>query len=71
MYYQCKTIPMDRLIPGPKGYILPLCNKCQSRDCENPIEYQTVSLAGTNYTMRVLIKGSRVGMVVSCEGFLQ
>ena len=65
--YKCKVIPLVKIIPGFK----PLCDRCTCRDCDNPLEKKTVSILGVNKKMKVFAMGTSVGIVASCEGFIE
>lgn len=69
MQYNCKVLPLTKLIAGPKGFIKPLCNTCLSKDCENPIENKLVSVTGITENMRIWSSKSTTGIVVSCDGY--
>jgi hypothetical protein len=69
--YKCKSVPLMKLVPTAKGFLSPLCDKCKSRDCENPIEKMTVALPVVgNKVMKVLVQGRNVGLVYQCEGYI-
>ena len=69
MEYECKTCSVTQLLVTGIGAIEPLCNKCNTLDCTNPVEKREVSIMGVNRTWRMLNRGSEVYMVVECEGF--
>lgn len=66
----CKTIPLTKLIPTPKGFLAPLCNTCKSRDCEHPIEQKTISVLGVAKKMRVFVMPYSINLVVDCDGYV-
>lgn len=70
MEYKCKTIEMSRMIVTTKGFFSPLCERCQSQDCTNPIETTEVSILGVVKKIRVYNRGNSPRFVVQCEGFL-
>jgi len=50
----------------------PLCMKCKSRDCENPIELREVALPIVGIKkLKVLVQGRRVSVVRLCEGYIE
>jgi hypothetical protein len=69
MEYRCKTIPFTQLIAGPSGFIVPLCNRCATSDCTNPVENRKVSILGITKKARVYIRGVDAHIVVECQGF--
>lgn len=69
MEYKCKTVSLNKLIATPMGFGMPLCQKCKTRDCTNPIEWRSVSFVGINKKVRVFVKGSQISFVVSCNGY--
>lgn len=69
--YKCKLVPMERLLVGPLGTMQPLCNNCQTRDCDNPIKPMQVTVFGRNVQWKVHVKGSKASMVIQCEGYSQ
>lgn len=70
MHYECKTILVGKMQSGPKGPLEPLCNKCQCKDCSNPIEWRKISIIGVVYDFRVLIRGDEPSFVLECKGFI-
>ena len=68
--YNCKTIPLTKLVPTPKGFLNPLCNTCRCKDCENPIEEKMISVIGVAKKMRVYMMPYGVNLVVDCEGYV-
>jgi hypothetical protein len=69
MQYKCRVVPLTKLIIGSKNIIRPLCDTCTSKDCENPIEKQPVSIMGVNEDLRVWNSRNTMGIVVNCEGY--
>lgn len=69
--YKCKLVPLERLLVGPVGVMQPLCNNCETRDCENPIQPTQVTVFGKNVTWRIYKKASNASIVVHCEGYSQ
>jgi hypothetical protein len=50
----------------------PLCMKCKSRDCDNPIELREIALPVVGIKkLKVLVQGRRVSAVRSCEGYIE
>ena len=71
MQYKCRTIPLIQLQPTNKGYFKPLCITCQSKDCENPIQFQDVSICGVTEKQRCWVSWMDVSIVVQCEGYIE
>jgi|19_taG_2_1085344.scaffolds.fasta_scaffold03244_3 hypothetical protein len=68
--YQCKTIPLTKLIITEKGVHEPLCNSCTCVDCENPIEEKKISVFGVNKKAKVFMRRDTAHFVVEClEGY--
>lgn len=70
MKYRCRSLPLTKLIPTNKGFMKPLCNYCQTLDCENSIEIKKISLLGVNMEIKLLVKNDDAYMVIDCEGFM-
>lgn len=71
MEYEAQLAPVDKMIVTPHGVFEPLCNKCISPDCTNPIEERLVSLAGRLVKNRVWIEHSgSIRQVVECKGYV-
>ena len=70
MKYKCKTVSMTKMIATPKGFLSPLCNDCQTLDCENDVEIESVSILGIVTEMKLLVKRDEPHMVISCEGYI-
>ena len=68
-FYQYKTASLSRLIITAKGVLEPLCNNCKSRDCENPIEKQKVSIFGENKEMKIINNRGNISIVIQCDGY--
>ena len=60
---------MTQLIITREGPAEPLCNTCQTADCEHLIEKTDVSIIGVNKEWRMMARGSDMGAVVECEGY--
>ena len=71
MQYKCKTISIEKLPITPKGTVLPLCAKCKTSDCTNPIEKRKVNILGVTKELMVYVRGDNVKFVIECEGFLE
>lgn len=69
MQYKVKTIPLHKEIISYNKVVEPLCNKCKSRDCDNPIEPTVFSIRGVQSIWKVYVVGQRKSMVVDCTGF--
>ncbi len=70
MEYQCLTISVAELKVGPKGIVMPLCETCETVDCDNPIEKKQVSLMGVKRSVRMYSKGVESKFVVQCVGYI-
>ena len=70
MEYQCHLISISQLIATPAGFITPLCDKCEIKDCDNPIEKVKISILGVMKEMKVFNVGNEPKIVVQCEGYL-
>ena len=70
MKYKCKAIAMAKMIPTPKGFLQPLCNDCQTLDCENDIEVKKISVLGITTECKLLAKRDESHMVIACEGYI-
>jgi hypothetical protein len=71
MIYHCSVIPLATAPRGPKGFLHSLCDKCKTKDCENPIQYKYVSHIGITEKRRCYIGGLQEGIVVSCDGYME
>lgn len=69
MEYQCKTVPVDKLVLGPLGMQTPICDRCRTLDCSHNIEKKKISVMGITRTMRLLCRGDLSYMVVDCVGY--
>ena len=67
--YKCKLVPLDKLLVGPIGVMKPLCNNCETMDCENPIQPQIVTVLGKNTEWKIYKKHTAASAVVSCAGY--
>lgn len=70
MEYRCRTIPINTVPVGPTGIVCPLCDRCTSKDCSNPIHNVEVSLLGITAKHRAYIRGAEPYFVMVCEGFI-
>jgi hypothetical protein len=71
MRYRCKTAPVSSLIVTSSGFLTPLCEKCKSRDCSNPIEKKKMSILGITKNVRVYSKGDTSEFVINCQGYIE
>jgi len=69
MKYQCKTIPISHLLIGVSGPILPLCDRCKTKDCSNNIQFKAVSTLGITSEHRVIQRGDDCMFVINCDGY--
>jgi len=70
MEYECQLQNFNALLLNASGVNDPLCNKCKTPDCSNPIVDQMVSVVGIARPMRVWKMGGTVRQVVSCSGYV-
>ena len=70
MNYDCKVIPIEKLLVDPIGVSEPLCNSCSTPDCTNPIREKTISVLGKNKTMRLWVVNNQCRQVVACTGYI-
>jgi len=70
MEYKCQTVNMSRMIVTSKGFISPLCERCNSQDCSNPIEKTDVSILGVVKKVKVYNRGTSPRFVIQCEGYM-
>jgi len=70
MKYRCKTLSVNKMEVTHQGFVSPLCDKCETIDCTNPIEKKKISIMGITKEYRVYSKGPEVSFVIACEGYL-
>jgi len=70
MEYKCQTVNMSRMIVSSRGFVTPLCEKCNSQDCSNPIEKIDVSILGVVKKVKVYNRGVSPRFVIQCEGYM-
>ncbi len=70
MEYACKSIPISHLPVNSKGISSSLCDRCSSRDCDNPVERISVSILGVSEEHKAYMRGNEPYYVVSCTGFV-
>lgn len=68
--FDCKVVPIDRLIVDPRGVKGPLCNDCVQPDCDNPIRLHSISVMGQPVNWRLWIVNNQVRQVVNCVGYV-
>lgn len=69
MKYKCGLVSMHSLSVGVNGFVSPLCDDCDTQDCDNPIEKRMVSIMGVTKKIKVFSKGTEDLFVVDCLGF--
>lgn len=69
MEYTCTTVSADKLIPTPMGFVMPMCQDCETADCDNPVETRKVSIVGVKKDIKVFVRGNQVSFVVKCNGY--
>ncbi len=69
MEYKCKTVPINKLIAMPSGFVMPMCQGCKTADCENPIEVKRISIVGVKKDIRSFVRGTQISFVVNCNGY--
>ena len=70
MEYKCKTMTIAQINVGPNGFIMPICETCDTRDCTNPIEKTKISILGVTKEIRIFSRGTEQRFVVQCEGYV-
>lgn len=70
MEYKCQTTNMSRMIVSSIGFFNPICEKCNTQDCSNPIEKRKISIMGVTKIIKVYGRGSEPRFVTHCEGFM-
>lgn len=68
MQYKCALKPLTTFTGDP-GKFMTMCDKCNSADCENPIEFISISILGKTSKHRVFKTNSGCHQVISCDGF--
>lgn len=68
--FECKLIPIDKLIVEPRGVKEPLCNDCVQPDCDNPIRKHSLSIMGKPVSWRLWVVNNQVRQVVQCVGYV-
>ncbi len=69
MEYKCTTVPINKLISTPSGFVMPMCQECKTIDCDNPIESKNISVLGVNKNIKVFVRGTQISFVVNCNGY--
>jgi hypothetical protein len=67
--YKCQLFSIKQLLIGPNGFVEPLCDKCLTADCTNPIEKKKISVMGVIKEMKIYSRSSEEHFVVNCTGF--
>jgi len=71
MEYEVQLSPMNKSVVTPQGFLEPLCTKCTSPDCTNPIKELTLSVAGIIKKQRLWVEREGiVRQVISCKGYI-
>jgi len=68
MQYHCTLKSLSTFVGDPKKFIT-LCDKCQTYDCENPIEFVSISILGVASKHRIYKNSTGGYQVVRCDGF--
>jgi hypothetical protein len=71
MEYRCQAISILQMNIGPKGFIMPICESCKTKDCTNPIEKKKVSICGVTKIVKVINRSGDYKYVIFCEGYLK
>ena len=71
MEYKCQIISMSRLVLSHNGFVMPLCESCEVKDCTNPIEKTKVSILGITKKIKMFNKGFESKIVIKCEGYIK
>ena len=70
MEYSCKTISISKLPVNFKGVQSPLCDRCVTKDCSNPIRRAKISVQGVVEEHKVYLRGNEPYFVVVCQGYI-
>lgn len=68
--FDCKVVPIDKLVVEPRGVKEPLCNNCVQTDCDNPIRNQTISVLGRPVNWRLWVVNKSARQVIQCLGYM-
>jgi len=68
--YKTKLMSLDRLLIGPDGPQMSLCESCRNKDCGNPIIDQDIAVFGIRRTAKLYQTAFEPKLVVSCEGYI-
>jgi len=68
MQYRCTLKSLSTFSGDPKKFAT-LCDKCQTPDCENPIEFVSISILGVASKHRIYKNSTGGHQVVKCDGF--
>ena len=68
MQYRCTLRPLTTFAGDPKSFKT-MCDRCGTLDCENPIEFVSISILGKTAKHRIYKTVSGSHHVVQCDGF--
>jgi len=71
MEYNCQTMNLSQLLVSSKGFVMPLCESCRTKDCTNPIEKTKTSILGVTKEIKIFNRGVDPRIVVKCEGYIR
>jgi len=72
MEYQCKLVPIDKLLVSSIGTVSPLCSTCVCIDCTNPIRKIKISEFGLNKEHKLYVAAFMQYMaVMDCSGYIR
>ena len=70
--YECKTVPLTKLVVTPVGPLTPLCNTCINKNCGNPVEEKSVSVFGKVEKHKIYSRsGIDMRIVIECKGYIR
>lgn len=68
MQYRCTLKPLTTFAGNPSNFCT-MCDKCGTLDCDNPIEFVSISILGKTSKHRIYKTISGSHQVVQCDGF--
>jgi hypothetical protein len=68
MQYRCALRSFTKFAGDPTSFST-LCDKCCTQDCDNPIEFVSISIVGKTSKHKVYRTATGIHQVVQCDGF--
>lgn len=68
MQYRCSLKSLHTFQGDPNKFQT-LCDQCNTADCDNPIEFVSISIMGINSNHRVYKTSTGGHQVMQCDGF--